>query len=62
MKLPERTSLTTETVKVLCSMISAGELKQRLPGERDLATRLQIGRDTLRAALVELEKLGWISN
>jgi LacI family transcriptional regulator len=61
MKLPERTSLTTETVKVLCSMISAGELKQRLPGERDLATRLQIGRDTLRAALVELEKLGWIS-
>lgn len=61
MKLPERSSLTTETVKVICSMIDSGELKQRLPGERDLAARLQIGRDTLRAALAELEKQGWIS-
>lgn len=61
MKLPERTSLTTETVKVITSMISTGELRQHLPGERNLASRLQIGRDTLRAALVELEKQGWIS-
>ncbi|MGB0775032.1 MAG: substrate-binding domain-containing protein, partial [Akkermansiaceae bacterium] len=32
-----------------------------LPGERSLATSLQIGRDTVRIALAELEKQGWIS-
>lgn len=46
---------------VIQEMIKSGEIKQRLPGERELASRLQIGRDTLRMALVELEKTGWIS-
>lgn len=61
MKLPERRSLTAETAIVIQEMIRAGEIKQRLPGERELASRLQIGRDTLRTALAELEKGGWIS-
>ena len=36
-------------------MIAKGDIRDRLPGERTLATQLQIGRDTLRAALEILE-------
>lgn len=61
MKLPQRRPLATEAVKVIQEMIESGELQQRLPGERALSERLQIGRDTLRAALVELQHQGWIS-
>lgn len=61
MKLPQRRSLTAETASVIQEMILSGEIKHKLPGERDLAVRLQIGRDTLRSALTELEKQGWIS-
>ncbi|NWK54753.1 substrate-binding domain-containing protein [Verrucomicrobiaceae bacterium N1E253] len=61
MKLPQRRSLTAETAEVIREMIRSGEIKQKLPGERDLAARLQIGRDTLRTALAELEKTGWLS-
>ena len=61
MKLPQRQSLAAETERVIRAMIYSGEIKQKLPGERDFAARLQVGRDTLRAALVELEKAGWIS-
>lgn len=42
-------------------MIRSGKLRQKLPGERELAARLHVGRDTLRAALAALEKEGWIS-
>ncbi|MBR9761941.1 GntR family transcriptional regulator, partial [bacterium] len=36
-------------------MIAKGDIRERLPGERTLANQLQIGRDTLRAALEILE-------
>ncbi|NNJ86261.1 MAG: GntR family transcriptional regulator, partial [Akkermansiaceae bacterium] len=42
-------------------MIKSGELQSSLPGERTLANRLQIGRDTLRAALDILESQEIIS-
>lgn len=42
-------------------MIVHGELSGLLPGERTLASNLQIGRDTLRAALDILEAGEWIS-
>lgn len=42
-------------------MIREGELIGQLPGERVLAARLQIGRDTLRQALKLLEEGGHVS-
>lgn len=61
MKLPERHSLVTQTIEVIQQMIVNGEIVSPLIGERRLSDKLQIGRDTLRTALKELEKQGWIS-
>lgn len=61
MQLPQRRSLSVETKAVIQSMIDSGQLKYKLPGERELAARLYVGRDTLRAALSSLEREGWIS-
>lgn len=61
MKLPEKGSLVTQTILVLQDMMREGELVSPIPGERALASELHIGRDTLRAALHELTKNGWIS-
>ncbi len=57
-RLPQRHSLPVQTAEIIHEMIICGELKDTLPSERTLATRLQIGRDTLRAALdiLELQK------
>jgi len=40
--------------------ISAGEWAEYLPGERRLVKILQVGRDTIRLTLAELEAGGWI--
>jgi len=61
MKLPERQSLVTQAVQIIQKMILNGTLSSPLPGERILASKLQIGRDTLRNALIELERTKWIS-
>lgn len=61
MKLPSRNSLVSQTVSIIEEMIQKGELHSPLPGERKLAARLHIGRDTLRSALNELERRKWIS-
>ena len=61
MDIPQRLTLASQAVEVIKKMIEAGELENFLPGERSLAQTLQIGRDTLRAALKELEKQRWIS-
>lgn len=61
MKLPERESLVKQTVLVLQEMMHSGQMASPIPGERALASELQIGRDTLRAALHELTETGWIS-
>ena len=62
MKLPSRNSLVSQTVAIIEEMIQSGELQSPLPGERRLAARLHIGRDTLRSALSELERRQWISS
>lgn len=61
MKLPEKESLVRQTIHVLQEMICSGELPSPIPGERTLANTLQVGRDTLRAALNELTRQQWIS-
>jgi hypothetical protein len=40
--------------------ISGGEWTEFLPGERRLAEILQVGRDTIRLTLGELEASGWV--
>jgi len=56
--LPMRPSLVAETARVLREGISSGRWPERLPGERELSAALQVGRNTLRAALAELEREG----
>ncbi len=49
-------------ISALRGQIEAGDLRpgDALPSERMLAISLGVSRDTIRAALVELTKLGWI--
>ena len=58
--MPERGSLVAECVRVMRLRIEAGEWADVLPGERRLAELLQVGRDTIRLTLAELENGGWI--
>ncbi|MEJ6580032.1 MAG: substrate-binding domain-containing protein [Akkermansiaceae bacterium] len=60
-RIPNRQSLPSQAAQVIQEMISSGDLHGLLPGERTLASQLQIGRDTLRAALIILEASGIIS-
>lgn len=54
--MPTRTNLISECVRVMKARIDSGEWGEFLPGERRLADILQVGRDTIRHALGELEK------
>lgn len=54
--LPARTNLVGECVRVMRARMAAGEWKGHLPGERRIADLLQVGRDTVRLALQQLEK------
>lgn len=58
--LPKRLSLVAQTVKHLCDCIRTGYWRERLPGERELCAQLQVSRPTLRAALQELQRKGWL--
>ena len=60
-KIPSRQPLSNQAAKIILERISLGDFHEILPGERTLASELQIGRDTLRAALVILENDGAIS-
>jgi len=57
-ELPRRLSLVAETARALRESIRDGVWKEYLPGERELCSRLQISRPTLRAALDELQREG----
>lgn len=54
----------TKTMTVLekiRDMIRKGQIPNgQLPGERELAVQFQVGRNTVRAALAQLEQEGWI--
>lgn len=58
--LPQRLSLVVQTVQSLREGIRAGHWRTHLPSERALCAHLQVGRNTLRAALHELERGGWL--
>lgn len=58
--MPQRGSLVAECLRVMRLRIEAGEWSEFLPGERRLAELLQVGRDTVRLTLGELEVEGYI--
>lgn len=60
--LPKRSSLVSETVATLKEWISTGVLRDILPGEIQLKSRLGVGRDTLRLALRVLAREGWVTS
>ena len=53
-------SVAEAAVKTLIRAFETGRLKGRLPGERKLCVMLQVSRMTLRLALKEIQRLGWI--
>lgn len=59
--LPKHGSLIAETVKSLREGIQSGFWTDFLPGERELSEFLQVSRPTLRSALKELQRMGWLS-
>jgi len=59
-ELPRRVSLIAETTRALRDSIHEGVWEDHLPGERDLAIRLQVSRPTVREALTELQREGII--
>lgn len=59
--IPQRSSLVTETVRVLREAIASGRWSDELPGERRLCEEWHISRPTLRAALTQLETEGLVT-
>ena len=58
--LPQRISLVAQTASVLKDEIQSGRWSTQLPGEHDLRALLHVGRVTLRSALNQLQREGWI--
>lgn len=58
--IPQRRSLVSQTVAFLKRQIEENQWSEWLPGERGLCVELQVSRNTLRAALVELKREGMI--
>lgn len=58
--LPQKISLVTQTASVLKDEIQLGRWSKQLPGEHELCAMLHIGRVTLRSALSQLQREGWV--
>lgn len=58
--VPVRASLVAQTAAVLRAEISNGRWQQCLPGEYELCALLHVSRVTLRAALAQLQREGWL--
>jgi DNA-binding LacI/PurR family transcriptional regulator len=56
--MPSRGNLVAECARVIRLRIASGEWDRLLPGERRLAGTLQVGRDTIRLAVLRLEREG----
>jgi DNA-binding LacI/PurR family transcriptional regulator len=61
LNMPQRQTLTRQTVDALREGMASGIWKGFLPGERELCSFLQISRPTLRAALEIVEREGLIA-
>ncbi|MFN0075026.1 MAG: substrate-binding domain-containing protein [Prosthecobacter sp.] len=59
-QLPRRASLPLDVAAFLRERLLRGDWARVLPGETELARELQVGRNTIRAALAVLEKDGLI--
>ena len=59
-KVPQRVSLVTQTVGILKDNIKTGFWSGELPGENELCAHLHVSRVTLRKALHELQREGWV--
>ncbi|MFT5123296.1 MAG: DNA-binding LacI/PurR family transcriptional regulator [Kiritimatiellia bacterium] len=58
--VPRRTSLLSQAVEIIRCRIQDGSWGEYLPSELELARRMQIGRNTVRKALVQLTDEGLI--
>lgn len=58
--IPRRAALSMDVAAFLRKRLQQGDWAPCMPGELDLARDLQVGRNTIRAALVILEKEGWV--
>jgi DNA-binding LacI/PurR family transcriptional regulator len=59
--IPQRVSIIDQTATVLRGRLDCGEWHSSLPGEIQLASELQVGRNTVRSALAILESEGRLS-
>jgi len=59
-KVPQRISLVTQTVGILKDNITTGFWAGQLPGENEMCEHLHVSRVTLRKALQEVEREGWV--
>jgi len=59
-EIPKRVSLVTQTADILRREIQSGIWKEELPGEFALTKRLHVGRATIRGALEQLQREGWL--
>ena len=50
----------SQTVALLKEEITAGRWTKQLPSERDLCTLLHVGRVTVRSAISQLQREGWV--
>jgi DNA-binding LacI/PurR family transcriptional regulator len=60
MQIPKRVTLVSQTADAIRQEIAAGHWREHLPGERLLASQLQVARITLRTALHQLRREGLI--
>ncbi|WP_438481332.1 substrate-binding domain-containing protein [Oleiharenicola lentus] len=57
-QIPKRHSLVSQVVEILETGIGQGTWQEWLPSERELSDSLHVSRNTLRAAISQLEKKG----
>lgn len=60
--MPQKISLVTQSVEMLKESIHAGVWLGSLPGEHELCGQLHVSRVTLRKALDQLQREGWVSS